>query len=74
MLMATDEPKARLITGSNVVIITQISMSLCNLSGHRLKTRKCNIPECSRRFKQLVFLRLILSRDLAKIQKGVQKL
>ena len=41
-------------------------MSLCNLSGQKLKTKESNIPECSDIFKQLAFLRLILSRDLAE--------
>ena len=44
-----------------------IFVSFCNLSGQRLETKEWNIPECSRRFKQLAFLRLTLSRDLVEI-------
>ena len=43
-----------------------IWVCLCNISGQRLKTKERNIPECSRRFKHLAFLRLILSHDLAE--------
>ena len=47
-------------------------MSLRSHSGHRLKTKESNIPECWCGFKQLAFLHLILSCDLveARIRKN----